>query len=335
MDFFTHIVINSAIASQFLRSENNQRAFILGGIVPDLDVIFVWIPLLVPQLFIFQHRGIFHTIFAAPFIVVALILSTKYFNIINFVKRLREPLQAMYTELNYCSAIWGILGVFVHLILDCITPGGLLLFYPVIQQRITLNLISYFDPIFLLLSSIIVLRFIYHKLISSSNYSFSHLKKSARPVFVLFVFLLTGYGILQFITVTTYSPMSTQPEFIPIFRWVSNEDQNTISIRLIDQLTQQIVRTFNYSSLTYNPTDGSLATINIIIRQAKDTLEYQKFKFQQESEAYLAINVTLNTEEARWEVSFLDTFQDAQFRFYGIPNELFMIAKTTIFLPQP
>ncbi len=334
MDVFLHLVVNAAVANQLSQDENSQRVFILGGIVPDMDVFLAWIPILIPQLFILQHRGLFHTVFVAPFIVIALILSTKYYRKINFIQRLDEPFQGMYTELNYSTFLWGVFGFFMHLIMDCITPGGLQLFYPFIYQRITLNLISVIDPLVSLLSSVIVIRFIYNKLISSSSYSFSHLKKSARSISILFVVLLSVYGFLQVNTVVTQSSISTKPEIIPIFRWVYSEDQNNISIGLVNQLTQKTVKTYKYSSLTYNQTVWNITTINSIIKQAKDTFEYKKFKFQLESEAYIAVNATFNEEGNRWEVSFLNTFQDAQFSFYGFPNGSFLETKVIIHLNQ-
>ncbi|UCE14493.1 MAG: metal-dependent hydrolase, partial [Candidatus Heimdallarchaeota archaeon] len=130
MDIFLHIVVNAAIANQLSRDENSQRACILGGIVPDLDVIFAWIPFIIPQLFVFQHRGLFHTVIAAPFIAGAMIVSTKFIIKINFGQRLDEPIKSIHTELNYHSFLWGVSGVFSHLILDLISYNGILLFYP-------------------------------------------------------------------------------------------------------------------------------------------------------------------------------------------------------------
>ena len=110
MDIFLHIVVNAAIANQLSRDENSQRACILGGIVPDLDVIFAWIPFIIPQLLILQHRGLFHTVIAAPFIAGAIIGSTEIFKKINFGQRLEESFKALYTELNYRSFLWGVSG---------------------------------------------------------------------------------------------------------------------------------------------------------------------------------------------------------------------------------
>lgn len=334
MDIFLHIVVNATIANQLSQDKNSQRTLVLGGIAPDMDVFFAWIPILIPQLFILQHRGLFHTVFAAPFIIIPLILSTKYFKRINFIKKLNEPLQELYTELNYKTVMWGVFGVFIHLILDTITSGGLQLFYPLIQQRITFNLISMIDPLIALLSSVIVLRFAYNKLINSSTYSFSHFNKSARSICILFIILLSFYSFLHINTVITHSPNFTKPEIIPIFRWVYFQDENTISIRLVNQLTQGIVKTYSYSSLTYKQSDWNITTINSIVNQAKETYVYKGFKFRLESEEYLAVNATFNEERNGWEISFLDTFQDAQFRFYGFPNIPFRETEVVIFLNQ-
>ncbi|MFX0124136.1 MAG: metal-dependent hydrolase [Candidatus Hodarchaeota archaeon] len=329
-----HIVVNAAIAYQLSLDENSQRACILGGIVPDLDVIFAWIPFIIPQFFILQHRGLFHTVITAPFIAGAMIVSTNFFGKINFIQRLDEPFKAIQTELNYRSFLWGVIGVFLHLILDVISYNGILLFYPLSEQRIALNLISVVDPLISMLSGLIVLRFIYNKYIESSTYSFLHFKKSARTISVLFILLLVVYGSLQVNTLVSQSPISTRTDIVPLFRWVYNEDENEILISLVNQLTQDIIKTYRYASLTYNQTAWNIITINSVIKEAKQTLDYKIFQFERTSEAYFTVNVTFNEEETEWEVSFLDTFQDAQSKFYGFSNGPFMENEVIIRVSQ-
>jgi len=334
MDIFLHIVVNAAIANQLSRDENSQRACILGGIVPDLDVLFAWIPFIIPQLYFLQHRGLFHTVIAAPFIAGAIIVSTQFLNKINFGQRLDEPFKAIHTELNYCSIFWGISGVFLHLILDLISYNGIVLFYPLSEQRIALNLISVVDPLISVLSGLIVLRLIYNKFIDSSTYSFLRFKESARSISMLFVLLLVVYGSLQVNTMVTQSPISTIPEIIPLFRWMFNKDENEIAISLVNQLTQDIIKTYNYASLMYNQTAWNITTINSVIKAAKQTLDYKLYQSERTSEAYFAVNVTFNEEGNEWEVSFLDTFQDAQSKFYGFPNGPFMENEVIIRVSQ-
>jgi membrane-bound metal-dependent hydrolase YbcI (DUF457 family) len=334
MDFFLHVVVNTALANQLSRDDNSQRACILGGIVPDLDVIIAWIPLLIPQLFILRHRGFFHTVFMAPVIACAIIISTKYLGKINFIQRLEEPLKAIRTDLNYRSFLWGIFGVFLHLLLDVISYNGILLFYPFSNQRIALNLISVVDPIVSLLSGLIVIRFIYNRYINSSTYSFLHFKKSARSISLIFIVLLVVYGSLQLNTEVTQSPISTRPEIIPIFRWKYNKNPNQITVSLVNQLTQDTIKTYNYETLTYNQTVWNKTTIDSVIEEAKQTLDYQIFEFELVSEGYLAMSVTFNEEANQWEVSFLDTLQDAQSQFYGFGNGAFMENEVVIIVKQ-
>jgi membrane-bound metal-dependent hydrolase YbcI (DUF457 family) len=334
MDIFLHIVVNAALANQLSRDENSQRACILGGIVPDLDVIFAWIPFIIPQLFILQHRGLFHTVIAAPFITGVIIVSTQFLNKINFIRRLDEPLKAIHTELNYRSFLWGVTGVFLHLVMDIISYNGILLFFPLSEQRIALNLISVIDPLISVLSGLIVLRLVINKYISSSSYSFSHFKNSARSVSTLFVLVLVIYGSLQVNTIVTQSPISTKPEIVPLFRWVYNEHENEVTISLVNQLTQDIIKTYYYVSLAYNQTAWNITTIDLVINEAKQTLDYKIFQFERTSEAYFAVNVAFNEEENEWEVSFLDTFQDAQSKFYGFPSGPFMENEVIIRVSQ-
>ncbi|UCG90467.1 MAG: hypothetical protein JSU57_01680, partial [Candidatus Heimdallarchaeota archaeon] len=71
-----------------------------------------------------------------------------------------------------------------------------------------------------------------------------------------------------------------------------------------------------------------------VIKEAKQTLDYKLFYFERTSEAYFTVNVTFNEEENDWEVSFLDTFQDAQSKFYGFPTESFMENEVIIRINQ-
>jgi len=334
MDFFTHIVVSVAIANQLTQDEDSQRAFIIGGLAPDIDVLIFWLPVLIPQLFVLQHRGLFHTVILAPFMAMALILSTRYYERYNFVNRLKEPFQEMITEFNPTTVIWGVLGFLLHLCMDCITQGGLHLFYPLIYQRIAISTISIFDPLITLLSSVIVLRFIYSKLTSSSTYSVSQFKKSAKSISILFVILLSIYGLLQVYTIVTHSPTSTTPDILPPFRWVVSKENNVISIHMVNQLTQEIVKTYNYSPLAYNQTHWNITIIEFIVEQAKGTITYKEFEFQLDSETRLALNVTFNEMENRWEIVFLDALRDAQNRFYGIPLGAFLNVEVVIHLSQ-
>ncbi|MFX0185714.1 MAG: metal-dependent hydrolase [Candidatus Hodarchaeota archaeon] len=318
MDFFTHIVVSVTIANLLSQDEASQRAFIIGGIAPDLDVLISWLPILIPQLYFLQHRGLFHTVIIAPFMVMALIFSTRYYERFNFINRLKEPLQEITTEFTPITVIWGVLGFFLHLCMDCITQGGLHLFYPLIYQRIATSTISIFDPLITLLSSVIVLRFLYSKLTGSKSYSVTQFKKSTKSVSILFIILLSVYGVLQINTIVTHSPTSTTPAIIPPFRWVVSEKNNVISIHMVNQLTQGVVKTYNYFSLAYNQTRWNSTIIESIVEEAMGTITYKEFEFQLGSETRLAFNVTFNEIDNLWEIVVLDTLRDAQNKFYGI-----------------
>jgi hypothetical protein len=151
---------------------------------------------------------------------------------------------------------------------------------------------------------------------------------------MLFVLLIVIYGSLQVNTMVTQSPISTRPEIIPLFRWMYTENENEISISLINQLTQDIIRTYKYASLTYNQTAWNSTTINSVINEAKQTLDYKAFQYERTSEGYFAVNVTFNGGENEWEVSFLDTFQDAQSTLYGFPSAPFMDNEVIIRVSQ-
>jgi inner membrane protein len=334
MDFFTHIIVSVVIANQLSNDNDSQRAFIIGGIAPDLDVLIFWLPAVIPQLYILQHRGLFHTVIMAPFIIMPLIYSTRYFKSFNFINRLKEPFQEMITEFNLTTVILGFLGFLLHLIMDCFTQRGLHLFFPLIYRRITISTISTIDPLITLFSSVIVLRFIYSTLTNSTRYSVSQFKKSAKSIFTLFVIVLSIYSLLQLNTIATHSSTTTSSDFIPPFRWIVIEENNVISIQMVNQLTQKIVKTYNYSPLTYNKTRWNITTVESVIEQAKGMFKYKEFEFQLGAETRLAYNVTFYEMDNRWEIVVLDTLGDAQNRFYGISYGGFLKNEVVIYLSQ-
>ncbi|MFX1547146.1 MAG: metal-dependent hydrolase [Promethearchaeota archaeon] len=333
MDFFTHIIVSVALANQIRQDEDSSRAFLLGGLTPDFDVFFTWLPALIPQLFILQHRGLFHTVFIAPFMVMAVILSTKHFEKTIFIKRLQVPFHGLHTKLSFKTVVWGMLGFCLHLFMDIITQGGLPLFYPLVDQRITSSTISVFDPVITILSSILVLRFLFRKITDPEKYSSIQFKRVATSISILFIFLLGIYGSFEVVTIVIHSPTSTSPDIIPIFRWTIKEKDKTISISYVNQLSQTPVKTYNYTSLTYNQSDWDFSAIESVIEEAKRTLDYQKFKFQLGSDTRIAWNVTFNEIEHLWEISCLDTLRDAQNRFYGLTAS-FIEAEVIIHLNQ-
>ncbi|MFX1512259.1 MAG: metal-dependent hydrolase, partial [Promethearchaeota archaeon] len=250
----------------------------------------------------------------------------------DLINRSIESLQEMQTELNSKTVFWGVLGSILHLLMDCITQGGLYLFFPFYSQRISFGIISVFDPFLTLLSGFVVIRFLYNKFYKSYSYSLSQIEKSAKFVGILFLSLLIFYGLLQTYTITVHSPISTSPNVIPIFRWILIEDNDVISIQIVNQLTQSIIKTYKYTTLSFNRTSWNSTLIYSVVERAKSTLDYETFEFELGSETQTATSVKFHADKNNWEVRIIDTLRDAQRRYYGLPRISYMESEIKIYV---
>jgi len=131
MDPITHGLIGT-LGSRTGFSEKSGRiatiAFFIGAIFPDLDILAA---LGGPDFSLRYHRGITHSVIAAPFFAIFLAaLIYRFTSFKNFV----------------ALALMVALGIYSHIFFDLITSYGTVLFDPISMKRYSWNLVFILDP---------------------------------------------------------------------------------------------------------------------------------------------------------------------------------------------
>ncbi len=108
-----------------------SAGLILGSLIPDLDHKNSYISNKAKSLSfftsrLFKHRGFTHSILG----------TLIFYYILNYFL----PKLSLYIDIFYLDIFkWAlIIGFISHIILDMMTPGGVVLFYPIIDKRIRL-----------------------------------------------------------------------------------------------------------------------------------------------------------------------------------------------------
>ncbi len=319
MDLFTHITVSVAIAYFLFPDDNRQRAFIIGGIAPDLDVLISWIPILSPELYVLQHRGLTHTIFFAPITAIIFIFLTQY------VEKLtsKESFHKIITPLNRQTSFSAFFGANLHLSLDLITYSGVPLLYPITSTRYSIGILTVFDPLITVLSAVLVFWVVIRQIKPNESFSFSKFVNYSQVTAGLFLILIFIYSSLFVYTIATQSPTTSSAEFIPIFRWILIEEEDQIHVHLVNQLFQDKVETYSYQKMSFNRTLWNDMTINSVMDEAKRTTDYKAFAFDLEPATRLVYEVKFNDEDGNWEVRITNTLRDAQRRSYGFLGSFF------------
>ena len=141
-----------------MRGRKNDRfAALIGGIAPDLDILFGIIPILFPQLYLLSHRGVFHS-FAGVWL---LLLPALFIVTLEPVKRLIKRFMRYDVELTVSrrTVAFGFLGCATHLFIDYLTADGPTLLFPLTTIRYSVNLFSYSSDLVLVPFGLLVLFF--------------------------------------------------------------------------------------------------------------------------------------------------------------------------------
>lgn len=155
MDPITHgLTAFAASKTGFLKAPVRIAtiAFLAGALLPDLDIV---LSLFGPDVSLRHHRGLTHSIVAAPFF--SLIIGFVIYKIGSF-KRF------------YVISAMVFLGVLSHIFLDLITAFGTVIFDPINTDRYSLNLVFILDP-FLTIPLIVVSVLIIKRKIDAQRWS--------------------------------------------------------------------------------------------------------------------------------------------------------------------
>jgi inner membrane protein len=131
LDTLTHGLIG-ILGSKTGFSQRNGKiatiAFLIGAIFPDIDLIVSFFG---PEFSLRYHRGITHSIIAAP--VFAMFIAAVIYRFASFKK---------FVLLSVIVA----LGIYSHILFDLITSYGTVIFDPISMKRYSWNLVFILDP---------------------------------------------------------------------------------------------------------------------------------------------------------------------------------------------
>jgi len=181
MDFFTHALLPYLLASSLGWEKRWVAALVLGGIAPDLDVLFSWAGSMLPAQVLLVHRGITHSIFfGALFGLLVLYLATLP-RIRGLWNRLND------IDLEFSSRSLGLVwaGVALHLLLDYATTRGVPLFHPWQSMRYSADLFYQIEPAVLAAAILMVAGLLRHSLAREQ-------KKNLLIIFLVFLILVGG-----------------------------------------------------------------------------------------------------------------------------------------------
>lgn len=300
MDLFTHFIVPFAILTLLnLRSLDikDRLSGGFGGISIDFDVILFAIGFLVPELFIFTHRGITHSfIFGliTAMVFIYLISRPSIYGLINYMIK-----RDIRVEFNWRTISLAYFGVLTHLFLDFLTTGGIPLFYPISLTRFTANIYYYTDPVTTIVA-LAVLVILYLRL--KPKY-----KKIALAAFLIMLVSFGGIRVgekMEALNSQTISDGYTQITAYPtpdMFTWTMVEGNGDNKYRV-----------FNYNTLKHTSSNirevnnltienGSYESAQNAIRYANTLPEVERFRW---TSPYTAVNATATS--TGWNLTFYD-----------------------------
>ena len=181
MDFFTHAVLPYLLGSFLGLKKKYLAALVLGGIVPDLDMLVVWVNYIHPTSLLIVHRGFTHTFFFGFFIAAfMLFLATRD----QVLARLQRFISLDLDFSAPCLA-FAYAGIISHLFLDYLTTRGVPLFYPFVAARYSAEIFSMIE-IIIMIGSLLVLGELYRE---RSRAKFN---KNLFIIFVAFLLIVSG-----------------------------------------------------------------------------------------------------------------------------------------------
>lgn len=303
MDLITHFLVPFIILS-FLKCKN-RLAGAFGGISLDFDVFIIWIGILYPELFIFSHRGITHSIifgFLTSLLFLYIFTREPVKNFISKIIRRDLPI-----EFNRFSIIAVFFGALTHIFLDSLTSKGIPILYPFTITRFSAEIYYYIDS-FTLILALVVLVIIYLKI----NYRY---KKIAMILFITVLLSLGGIrayeksiALNEVATFDTEQSLRAYPT-PDLFTWyiIKNEDgRNEYELLEYNQMTG--ISSVNIvNSLLIN--NGSYPEALYVLKKADELPQVRQFKWN----AYV-VYIDIDKNSSGWIINYHDLLNTHNFR---------------------
>ena len=320
MDFFTHLLIGIVLGRLLFKDHNKQKAIAFGSILPDSDVFLAWIPSIIPNLYILGHRALFHSLVTLlivfPIVTIVLNKLLTY----NKLQSLQEEFNINITRSTF---VIGVVGSYLHLFMDLLNPQGVVLLSPISEQRYTLSTMNFIEPLVSIPAALVIIVIGFKKYYKKQSINTVTFDKLSRVISLTFVFFILLNSVLMSQTIVTQKTTDTIPGLIFINRWVIIEENNTYTVKLINQLTQQVERSYNLTKISFNESELTIAQAHQLIEKAKDSIQYRKFHFNLDPDTRTMVNVTKNVKFNQWEVSFIDIVGRVQSKYFGLPENSF------------
>ncbi len=161
MDWFTHIFAAVAVAVALRRRRAVALALAFGAMAPDLDALVAPVTYLAPQLWFLDHRTFSHSILLGlpwALLVTWVVHRPAVLGVWRRIFRLDIRLPMDRTILAPMFA-----GVLLHIGMDALTVQGPALLTPLSPARVQLNLFYYTDILPLVLSSILIVLYLWQR----------------------------------------------------------------------------------------------------------------------------------------------------------------------------
>lgn len=274
----------------------------------DFDVLIVWIPLLLPQLYVFTHRGVTHSIFIAFLVsTVALYIFTRKIIIENINARLKAGLSAG-AKLSNQTVLAAYLGALSHILLDYSTTYGVPVFYPLSINKYSGELFFYMDFI-LMISGIALVLALYKKKIRKS--------KPFLAAFLLLILAIGGFRLVEKSDVTSVEssqasllpPPSLYPTANPFVWWVVKEDRegSSIYVKRYDALLKNYDFSEIYPKLEVAAGNSSIS-FDEALASANDLPQVERFYW---NAAKVSTTAIYNSTADSWLIQLKDPLRDA------------------------
>jgi inner membrane protein len=131
MDIFTHALLPYFGGSLLKLNKRALAALVLGGIVPDLDFLILWVNYIHPTNLLLVHRGITHSLLFGVVAAATILYIASRGRVKERIRRFADfDLSMTWTALALVYA-----GVLSHLFLDYLTTRGVPLLYPFVASR--------------------------------------------------------------------------------------------------------------------------------------------------------------------------------------------------------
>lgn len=317
MDLFTHFIVPFAILV-FLKFKDvkDRLSGAFGGISVDFDVILFAIGFLIPELFIFTHRGITHSFifgFVTAVIFIYIISRPQIYGLINYVIK-----RDIKVEFKWRTIGLAYFGVLTHLFLDFLTTGGIPLFYPFSLTKYTANLYYYTDVLTAIVA-LAVLVILYLRL--NPKY-----KKIALAGFMIMLISFGGIRAcekMDTINSQTLSDGYTQITAYPtsdMFTWNVVESNGGSKYRVFTYhtLEKQSSELKEVENLTI--INGTYESAQTAINYANTLPEVQRFKWN-------SFYTCIRAEETsnRWNITYFDFLGQ-----HYVPDNISVVVPATL-----